>query len=430
MKTFQILMMVMLGLVSCKMQPKAEENTGFVSVKDGVFYLDGAVYNYAGANYWQGMHLGSTKYGDRERLKRELDQLKSYGITNLRVMASCEADPDSRYCMQPPLMKKPGVYDENLWEGLDFLLDEMAKRDMKAVMVLSNYWTWSGGFAQYLKWAGEGEIPYPQDEGGSWYEYIHYAKQFLKNAQTLEWYAEHVKAVVSRRNSISGKLYVDDPVIMSWQLANEPRGCDYKEAFYQWIENTSSSIRAMAPHQLISLGSEGNTPSEDAGLHVAIDNAFENIDYITMHIWVQNWSWYTPGQGSEAWDQMIRKVDNYWNEHVAASVKLNKPLVLEEYGMARDGVAYAADSKVMEKNRYYKYVYGRFVESVTHPGAVQGVNFWAFSGEGRSPRPGEYWQNGDPFLGDPPHELQGWYGVYDTDTTTLEIIREEIQKLK
>jgi mannan endo-1,4-beta-mannosidase len=60
-------------------------------------------------------------------------------------------------------MQSPGVYDDNLFEGLDFLLSEMAKRDMKAVVVLSNYWTWSGGFAQYLKWAGYGDIPYPQD---------------------------------------------------------------------------------------------------------------------------------------------------------------------------------------------------------------------------------------------------------------------------
>jgi mannan endo-1,4-beta-mannosidase len=403
---------------------------GFVKVKNGVFILDGVKYNFAGTNYWQGMHLGSTDYGNREQMVRELDQLKSYGITNLRIMASSEADSNSKYCMQPPLMQSPGVYDDNLFEGLDFLLSEMAKRDMKAVVVLSNYWTWSGGFAQYLKWAGYGDIPYPQDEGGSWYEYIHYAKEFLKNEKTLKWYEDHVKTVVGRVNTITGRKYSEDPTIMCWQLANEPRGCNYKEEFYAWISSTSRMIKDMAPKQLVSLGSEGDTPSEDAGLKAEIDNAFDCIDYITMHIWVQNWNWYAPGDGVQAWEGMIDRVDKYWAAHIDASAKLNKPLVLEEFGIARDSVSYEFESSIVERNAYYNYVYKKFVDGSSGKGAVQGVNFWSYSGEGRSPRPGEYWQNGDPFVGDPPHELQGWYGVYDTDISTLETIKNEIDKLK
>jgi mannan endo-1,4-beta-mannosidase len=40
------------------------------------------------------------------------------------------------------------------------------------------------------------------------------------------------------------------------------------------------------------------------------------------------------------------------------------------------------------------------------------------------------WQVGDALLGDPPDEQQGWYGVYDADTSTLQLIREFARQLK
>ena len=37
----------------------------------------------------------------------------------------------------------------------------MGKRGMKAVVALNNFWEWSGGFEQYLEWAGaESTDPY------------------------------------------------------------------------------------------------------------------------------------------------------------------------------------------------------------------------------------------------------------------------------
>lgn len=105
------------------------------------------------------MNLGAPKSGDGHRLIRELDELKAVGVTNLRILAVSEADENMKYYVHLALQITPGVYNEDIWLGLDFLLSEMEKRDMKAVMVLGNFWTWSGGFPQYLKWTGAGVIP-------------------------------------------------------------------------------------------------------------------------------------------------------------------------------------------------------------------------------------------------------------------------------
>ena len=37
---------------------------------------------------------------------------------------------------------------------------------------------------------------------------------------------------------------------------------------------------------------------------------------------------------------------------------------------------------------------------------------------------------GDPYLGDPPHEPQGWYSVFDTDASTQAVIRDYATSVK
>ncbi|MEL7341167.1 MAG: beta-mannosidase, partial [Bacteroidota bacterium] len=86
-------------------------------------------------NFWYGMNLGSEGAGgDRKRLIRELDHLKSIGINNLRIMAASEGDAQAPWRMQPSLQPNPAEYDDALWEGLDFLLTEMRKRELYAVV--------------------------------------------------------------------------------------------------------------------------------------------------------------------------------------------------------------------------------------------------------------------------------------------------------
>jgi mannan endo-1,4-beta-mannosidase len=65
--------------------------------------------------------------------------------------------------MIPALMTSPGVYDAKVLAGLDFFIAEAGKRGLKTVMVLNNYWQWSGGMAQYVAWHEHSPIPYPGD---------------------------------------------------------------------------------------------------------------------------------------------------------------------------------------------------------------------------------------------------------------------------
>ena len=103
--------------------------------------------------------------------------------------------------------------------------------------------------------------------------------------------------------------------------------------------------------------------------------------------------------------------------------------VFEEFGIARDGGSFEIDGSIKWRNRFYSHFFNKAVNSIIGGDAVQGINFWTYSGTGFPPRPGEYWEKGDIFTGDPPHELQGWYGVYSTDKSTLAIILEASKRI-
>ncbi|GAF04115.1 glycoside hydrolase 5 family protein [Saccharicrinis fermentans] len=421
MKTYIYFLVLLFSVLGCQ---QADLSNKFVQVKDGSFLLNNKPYHFKGANYWQGMNLGAPKSGNQARLIRELDQMKAMGITNLRVLAASEADSSMRFAIHPALQTAPGVYNKDIWQGLDFLLEEMSKRDMKAVMVLGNFWTWSGGFPQYLKWAEDSTIPYPQEEAHSWDDFQRFSAEFYSSAKAQDMMNNHIQKVIMRVNSISGISYKNDPTIMAWQLANEPRGFNVPDKFRKWTRKTSEYIKSLDQNHLVCLGTEGNTSSKVAGVNALLDNGDPNIDYITMHIWAQNWGWFKPGDGEKVFEETLEKVDAYWNDHIKVAKQLNKPIVLEEFGIARDRSSYLPTTTTFWRDRYFSFLLKKVQKSIYNHEPVQGFNFWSYSGEGRPPRPGEYWKKGDVILGDPAHELQGWYGVYDTDSTTIGMIKE------
>ncbi len=398
----------------------------YVTVKDSQFYLGDKPYFFIGANLWYGMHLAANKSTGAPRLVRELDRLADLGVTNLRVMASSEGPITAKWCVQPALQPSPGEWAEEILTGLDFLLSEMKKRSMYAVMCLNNFWPWSGGMAQYVAWVTGDSVPYPPPEAdGSWLKYMNFVTRFYLEPKCQELYKSHIKLLINRTNHITGLIYRDDPTIMAWQLANEPRGMLRIKKYRAWIGETAEFIKSLDHNHLLSVGSEGKTPSNLAGNRFVKDHQIESVDYCTIHIWPQNWFWYNPKDASGTFVEALSKSQKYYEQHLKLAQEMKKPLVLEEFGLARTLGNYQLKASTGHRDIYYQTAM-----SWVGPKQLAGCNFWTWSGEGRPREEGGFWQVGDPLIGDPPHEHQGWYGVYDVDASTLEIIQQENLKLR
>jgi mannan endo-1,4-beta-mannosidase len=204
---------------------------------------------------------------------------------------------------------------------LDYVLDAAAKRGLKIMLVLTNNWKEFGGMDQYVVWYGA--------------EYHH---EFYTNKIIKEAFKEWIRTIVLRKNSISGKIYRDDPTILAWELANEPRCRNNEEldghegwdttTMVTWADEMSRYIKELDPNHMVGVGDEGFL--NDKGnhwTHNAYDgvdhealSAVANIDYATFHLYPDNW-----GTGVKFGYHWIR-------DHIEVAKRIGKPTILEEYG--------------------------------------------------------------------------------------------------
>ena len=115
-KQFLLLTVLLFLLGACA--PKPAEHS-FIKVNaDGQFVRDGKPYYFVGANFWYGAILGSEgEGGNRERLHKELDFLKSIGINNLRVLVGADGENGIKTRVEPSLQVAPGVYNDTILAG-------------------------------------------------------------------------------------------------------------------------------------------------------------------------------------------------------------------------------------------------------------------------------------------------------------------------
>lgn len=402
---------------------------GFVKVDGDHFTRDGKPYTFNGTNMWYAAILGSTgQGGDRDRLVRELDELKRRGIMNIRALAGgSDGLSDRPSHTWPSLQPQAGVYNDTLLAGLDFFVAQLEKRGMTCVLYLNNSWDWSGGFGTYLEWAGMGQAP---DGSKDWDGFQKYHAQFTRNKKAMRLAANHVRFMVGRTNTITGKPYAESTAIMAWELCNEPRPfvqcgllsdkekAAIKRSFVQWIGAQAKLIKRLDPNHLVTTGSEGYYGcARDSALLREV-HAFAEIDYCCLHCWPNNWGWCGPAIAETAnckqrngitapQDSLanaIRRSEAYIDLNRRILAPLGKPIVLEEYGYPRDNYDIRPGTPVTARKAYYRFI-------ATLP--LAGKNFWGWGGEARPPH--DRWQRWDAYTADPAQEEQGLYSVFDCD---------------
>ena len=429
MRKTHLIGLLVIGLLISTCQSSKVEKLSFISVEGTSFIKDGEPYQYVGTNFWYGAYLGQPgDKGDRERLRKELDFLKENGITNLRVLGASE-EAVFRNSLKPVFINTDGTYNEELLKGMDYLLAEMGKRDMEAVIFLNNYWEWSGGMSTYNGWFGDGPVIDPAD--GDWEAFMRYAARFYQNKEAQAAFRKYIEALITRTNTITGKPYIEDTAIMAWQLANEPRpgrgemSPEAIQAYYDWIDKTAGFIKSLDENHLVSSGSEGETGSLDSMEIFIKAHTTQNIDYLTFHMWAKNWGWIDPTDMEGTYTSAEEKAVDYILRHVEVAEDLNMPIVMEEFGFPRDNEEYKRTSPTKFRDHYYSKVF----EMVEEHKVLVGTNFWSWGGFGEAQNENFWWYEGDPFTGDPPQEPQGLNSVFADDSSTLQIIKNHSNRI-
>ncbi|MBV9500977.1 MAG: cellulase family glycosylhydrolase [Acidobacteriaceae bacterium] len=309
-------------------------SSGFVRPDGQEFLLDGRPFRLVGGNnYYLGFEADSM-------VESVFELATQMGLNVLRTWAFVDCG-EANSGLTPANAKngvffhywdsdagKPAFNDgPNGLERLDRTIALAEKSGIRLILPLVNYWDDFGGMKQYLSWFG-----------------LSGQSQFYRNPSVTQAYRDYAEHLLLRVNTRTGRQYKDEPAILAWELANEPRCIaddgrplpDGADTLTGWVEEMSAYLKSIDPNHLVAVGDEGYFRRSLAGGHALYNGSFgvdcerllgvPTIDFGTCHL-------YPTFAGNE---DAVEFGGNWIREHIEAGQRANKPMVIEEYGWKVD----------------------------------------------------------------------------------------------
>ncbi|KAJ7931108.1 glycoside hydrolase [Mycena leptocephala] len=290
--------------------------TGFVKTSGMRFTLNGAPYTLFGSNaYW----LALMGYSTTDINKAFADIVASGGTT-VRTWGFNEVTATN------------GVYF-HLWSGktatvntganglgmLDTVIASAKAHGIRLIIALTNNWSDYGGMDVYTaQLLGSGQ---PHDA-------------FYTNPTVIAAFKTYVQTIVTR--------YANEPTIMAWELANEPRcsgsstpassTCNVS-TISTWASTMSAFIKSIDKNHLVAIGDEGffNQPGNadfvyqgTLGIDFAANMKISTLDFGTFHMYPESWG---ETNNEVAWGSQ------WITDHATVMKSTNKPAIIEEFGI-------------------------------------------------------------------------------------------------
>ena len=302
---------------------------GFVRQQRGRFVLNGKPFRFVGANV-----ALMYRDEDRERMPETLKQAADVGIRVVRVWAFGEGGPNDVKPMADfadwprnhSFRLTPDQWNEEAFVHLDNVIAEAAKNKILVQLCLTNWWRDTGGVTQYLRWAGINDAA---DDSRPFGINNERAILFYSNPETRRLYKEHINKLATRRNTVTGVLYRDDPNIFGWELMNEAQGITGRwEERRAWISEMSSYLKSLDPNHMIAPGEWGYRSAAERREWLA-DHSLPTIDYCDVHLY--------PRDDHDSFVTSPADLKPFVENRVAAALSIGKPLVLGEFGMGPEG---------------------------------------------------------------------------------------------
>jgi mannan endo-1,4-beta-mannosidase len=161
--------------------------------------------------------------------------------------------------------------------------------------------------------------------------------QFYSDERARKAFAAHIERLLSRRNSIDGTPYVDEPAIFAWELMNESSVFTEQGALArrEWIAWAAQLIKARDKNHLVA-------PGLQAGSGLAYRFANERDDWIAAHEiagidYCDAHLYPTQRGGVRRLADLDPIIDDYAQ---LARFVIRKPLVIGEFGFPTRGAPF------------------------------------------------------------------------------------------
>jgi Cellulase (glycosyl hydrolase family 5) len=343
---------------------KPTARRGFIGARGASFTLDGQPFRFVGANV-------AVMYRDEDRaaMPETLKEASRQGLRVVRVWAFGEGDQNdikpigdfNDWPRTHPFRRAPGEWNEEQFVHLDRVISEAARNNLRVQLTLTNWWRDTGGVTQYLRWAG---ITDAADDKKPYGINVERAMLFYTNDTARRLYREHVERIVTRRNTVTGTLYRDDPTIMGYELMNEAQAVTGRWAERRaWVAEMSAYVKSLDPDHLVTPGIWGYRTSWERREWLE-EHRLPNIDYCDVH----NYPRDDRDSYVDSPDALRKFIDN----RAAASFSLDKPLMFGEFNVGPEGY-----------NNFSEVEWFRaFLEGAARSG-VGGAMYWILTPDAR-----------------------------------------------
>ncbi|XP_075491501.1 mannan endo-1,4-beta-mannosidase 7 [Primulina tabacum] len=338
----------------------------FIRSKGIQFMLNGSPFYANGFNAYWLMYMASDP-SQRPKVSATFRQARSHGLTVARTWAFSDGGYRA-------LQYAPGSYNEQMFQGLDFVIAEARRYGIKLILSLANNYESFGGKKQYVNWA--------RNKG----QYLNSDDDFFTDFLVKGFYKNHIRTVLNRYNHITGVVYKNDPTIMAWELMNEPRCTSDPSGrtIQTWITEMAFYVKSIDRIHLLEAGIEGfygqSTPQRthlnphfNSGTDFIANNRIPAIDFATVHSYPDQWLYSSNDQSQ------LYFLSNWLDAHIQdAENVLHKPLLIAEFGKSWKDPSFSPYQRDMVFNTVYSKIYA----SAKRGGAASGGLFWQLLAQG------------------------------------------------
>ncbi|KAL6770097.1 CGL53B [Auxenochlorella protothecoides x Auxenochlorella symbiontica] len=359
---------------------------------DGVgLEFQGKPFKIVGANCHLIQQHGADSNGSgRGRMANVIKAAADKGINTLRIWAHNELTWNSIQNGTKEVLTNPDgsawfepIIDPNGIDGLDWAVAEAARNGVKLIMSLTNHWKEFGGIPQYARWASK------KSDLSEW----ELQNIFFSNGKAQSMFKAYIQYLLNRPNpKRDGVRYKDDPTILAWSIANEPRGRvdPSGRTLNNWIADTSKFVKSQDSNHLVTVDVEGFFLTDQDGVKASYLNPgqlqdgcdfiknvdHETIDFACMHMYQDLWPEESIQHDKKKREEWIKTWLNVHLKACQGKLSKNKPLILSEFSERK-----GKDESFSDRQDFLKKVYGWLQDNMGPRGIVIGSVVWMISDE-------------------------------------------------
>ena len=343
----------------------------FVERRGAQLFLDGRPFYVNGWNsYW--LMDQAVEPATRHRVSRMFRAGAAMGLTVCRTWAFNDGSYNA-------LQLAPGRFDERVFKALDRVVAEAGRHGVRLVLSLANNLEAYGGKTQYVRWAWEEGVGLTASNDS-----------FFFDPAIRDYFKVYLKALLTRKNHLTGVQYKDDPTIFAWELMNEPR-CTTDpsgDTLQRWIEEMAAYVKSIDKKHMLTVGTEGfygpTSPPDkrrvnpgnwfdNYGLDFIRNSKIPDVDFASVHLYPDNWLLHAK------LEEKLKFVTQWITSHVEdGDEELKKPVLVTEFGLSH--MVEGFDDS--HRDVFYKAVYDIVHESARRGGAGAGAFVWQLAVEG------------------------------------------------